>query len=68
MNAHLNRKKILCSPLRKTFARFAVKKTIIINFAFLFLVKISIAQLPNTDIWLLDVKSIADSIVLSNPS
>jgi len=61
-------KKTLCSPLRKSFASFAVKKAISISFAFLFLVKITIAQLPNTDIWLLDVKSIGDSIVLSNPN
>ena len=60
MNVHLNRKKILCEPLRKTFAI----KTLL----FLFFTNTVFAQLPNTDIWLLDVKSIGDSIVLSNPS
>lgn len=38
-----------------------------ILFCFLLISANAIAQLPNTDIWLMDITSVEDSIILSNP-
>ena len=55
-------KHTLCEPLRKTFAHFAVVK---IALLFLLFTNSLLAQLPNTDIWLLNISNNGDSISVS---
>lgn len=65
MKIHLYKKESLCATLRKPFAFFAVK--IIPAILFLFFTNAVFAQLPNTDIWLLNITNTGDSISVSNP-